>query len=231
MVRVSSEGQSRNAFWPMPFRKSCRITLTNEGTRRMQNLYYQVDWRKLPTLAEETPYFHAHYRQALPSSRAAAATRSCDIKQEGAARGNGVLRGPGRGGLVRRGRRLLLRGWKSDSRDRRHRHRRTISTTPGAFTSAKAYIAASRSTQGTGPGPRMGPHRFRWHRLDPIPTRWNLSSFEMEHRGWTFHPDWYSFSNPQFGAETDLLSSVAFWYQRGIAQGLSRIQVWKQPHS
>ena len=45
MVRVSSEGRSRNGFWPMPFRKSCRVTITNEGKRRVQNLYYHVDWR------------------------------------------------------------------------------------------------------------------------------------------------------------------------------------------
>ena len=40
VVRVSSEGRSRNAFWPMPFRKSCRITITNEGheTVRLLNL-------------------------------------------------------------------------------------------------------------------------------------------------------------------------------------------------
>jgi len=31
MVRASSEGRSRNSYWPMPFRRSCRITVTNEG--------------------------------------------------------------------------------------------------------------------------------------------------------------------------------------------------------
>src|SRR5207253_11167647 len=34
VVRDSSEGRSRNSYWPMPFRKSCRITVTNEGRRR-----------------------------------------------------------------------------------------------------------------------------------------------------------------------------------------------------
>jgi hypothetical protein len=51
----------------MPFRRSCRITVTNEGRRRVANLYYHVDWQKLAVLPEGTPYFHAWYRQALPA--------------------------------------------------------------------------------------------------------------------------------------------------------------------
>ncbi len=47
MVRDSSDGRARNCYWPMPFRKSCRITVTNEGRRRVTNLYYHVDWEKL----------------------------------------------------------------------------------------------------------------------------------------------------------------------------------------
>ena len=35
MIRDSSDGRSRNSYWPMPFRKSCRITVTNEGRRRV----------------------------------------------------------------------------------------------------------------------------------------------------------------------------------------------------
>jgi hypothetical protein len=31
VVRASSEGRSRNSYWSMPFRRSCRITVTNEG--------------------------------------------------------------------------------------------------------------------------------------------------------------------------------------------------------
>ena len=40
----------------------------------------------------------------------------------------------------------------------------------------------------------------------------------MEHNGWTFKPD--GTVKSAFGERTDLLSSVAFWYQQGIAQGL-----------
>ena len=59
MVRDSSEGRARNSYWPMPFRKSCRITLTNEGRRRVSNVYYHVDWEQLKELPANTAYFHA----------------------------------------------------------------------------------------------------------------------------------------------------------------------------
>ncbi|MHC1767967.1 MAG: DUF2961 domain-containing protein [Verrucomicrobiia bacterium] len=67
MVRNSSAGRARNCYWPIPFKKSCKITVTNEGRRRVSMLYYHVDWMKLPSLAEDTLYFHARYRQALPA--------------------------------------------------------------------------------------------------------------------------------------------------------------------
>ena len=67
IVRDSSEGRARNCYWPMPFRKSCKVTVTNEGRRRASNLYYHVDWEQAPSLPTNTLYFHARYRQALPA--------------------------------------------------------------------------------------------------------------------------------------------------------------------
>ncbi|MCX5771636.1 MAG: DUF2961 domain-containing protein [Candidatus Hydrogenedentes bacterium] len=32
-VSVTSEGRARNCYWPMPFRNSARITVTNEGKK------------------------------------------------------------------------------------------------------------------------------------------------------------------------------------------------------
>jgi hypothetical protein len=58
---------------------------------------------------------------------------------------------------------------------------------------------------------------YRWHVLDPVPFTRSFR-FEMEHRGWTFQPD--GSVKSAFGERTDLLSSVAFWYQQGIARGL-----------
>src|SRR5512135_1472885 len=66
MVRNSSDGRARNCYWPMPFRKSCKITVANEGRRRVSMLYYHVDWQKVSSLGANTRYLHARYRQALP---------------------------------------------------------------------------------------------------------------------------------------------------------------------
>src|SRR6476646_943527 len=66
-VRNSSSGRSRNSYWQMPFARRIRITVTNEGRRRIANLYFHVDYKKVPALPEGTAYFHARYRQALPA--------------------------------------------------------------------------------------------------------------------------------------------------------------------
>ena len=57
-----------NSFFPMPFAKHARITVTNDGAQRTPSLYYSVEYmehhRKLPA---DTIYFHAQYRQESPT--------------------------------------------------------------------------------------------------------------------------------------------------------------------
>ena len=67
MVYDTSLGRARNSYWPMPFGKSCRITVTNEG-ERTKSLYYHVDWRRVASLPGDAGYFHAYYRQELPAT-------------------------------------------------------------------------------------------------------------------------------------------------------------------
>jgi len=43
-IRVSSFGRARNSYWQMPFRESCKITVTDEGDRPVTMFYYHVDW-------------------------------------------------------------------------------------------------------------------------------------------------------------------------------------------
>lgn len=57
-----------NSFFPMPFQKHARITLTNEGRERVDALYWNIDMRAYPApLPADTLYFHAQYRQAAPN--------------------------------------------------------------------------------------------------------------------------------------------------------------------
>ena len=57
-------GSAFNCYWPMPFRKKCRITMENINSEDMV-LYYQVDY-----ILTETPsdaaYFHAQFRRVNP---------------------------------------------------------------------------------------------------------------------------------------------------------------------
>lgn len=62
----SSEGRARNSYWYMPFKRSARITATNEGARDVGSFYYYIDYRELKEIPSETPYFHACYRQETP---------------------------------------------------------------------------------------------------------------------------------------------------------------------
>ena len=50
----------------MPFASAAKITLTNEGPRRTDNLYFAVDYVTLASLPEGLGRFHAQFRQAAP---------------------------------------------------------------------------------------------------------------------------------------------------------------------
>lgn len=57
-----------NCFFPMPFRKHARITLTNEGKLPATSVYYNIDYRTGPKIVDnDSLYFHAQYRQATPN--------------------------------------------------------------------------------------------------------------------------------------------------------------------
>jgi len=55
-----------NSYFPMPFARRGRITVTNEGKQEIPDFYWNIDWLKLPALAPDTAYLHAQYRQATP---------------------------------------------------------------------------------------------------------------------------------------------------------------------
>ena len=55
-----------NAYFPMPFQKSARITMSNEGSQRVDSLYYNIDYVSLNQMPSNMAYFHAQYRQAAP---------------------------------------------------------------------------------------------------------------------------------------------------------------------
>src|ERR1700685_3229708 len=57
-----------NSFFPMPFQKHARITVTNDGAHRTDAFYFNIDYRAYSKpLAGDLLYFHAQYRQAAPA--------------------------------------------------------------------------------------------------------------------------------------------------------------------
>ena len=57
-------GSAFNCYWPMPFRKHCRITMENIGDEQL-TLFYQVNFA-LGAIDDEAAYFHAQFRRVNP---------------------------------------------------------------------------------------------------------------------------------------------------------------------
>lgn len=57
-------GSAYNCYWVMPFRKKCRITITNIDDKPMR-LFYQIDYT-LTEVPEAAAYFHAQFRRVNP---------------------------------------------------------------------------------------------------------------------------------------------------------------------
>jgi hypothetical protein len=211
MVRNSSAGRARNCYWPMPFRKSCKVTVTNEGHRRVSMLYFHVDWNKVPSLPAHTPYFHARYRQSLPAPGDGSNYEFLNVKGRGHYVGTvmSVVQaeagwfGEGDEYFWVDGQRPSIEGTGSED---------YFNDAWGLHVNTGPYYGVTVA-EGTGLGSRMT--AYRWHLLDPIPFTKSLKA-EIEHKGWTYNAD--GAVKSAFGERTDLISSVAFWYQEGIAQ-------------
>jgi D-arabinan exo alpha-(1,3)/(1,5)-arabinofuranosidase (non-reducing end) len=56
-----------NCYFAMPFRKSARITVENQGSQRIGAFYSNIDYQLAP-VPDRALYFHAQYRQAAPNA-------------------------------------------------------------------------------------------------------------------------------------------------------------------
>lgn len=59
-------GSAFNCYWPMPFRKRCKITMENINDKDEMRLYYQVDYT-LTDVPDDAAYFHAQFRRSNPT--------------------------------------------------------------------------------------------------------------------------------------------------------------------
>ncbi len=56
-----------NCYWPMPFKKHAVITVSNEGDRRVNNFYFNIDYRLDDDPQPDARYFHTQYRTWFPA--------------------------------------------------------------------------------------------------------------------------------------------------------------------
>jgi hypothetical protein len=214
MVHDASFGRAHNSYWPMPFRISCRITITNEGRRRVSSLYYHVDWQKHASLPEDIGYFHAYYRQSLPPTPGELYP-FLNVRGEGQYVGT-VLN------IVQ-----TQMGWFGEGDDMFYvddesKPRIEGTGTEDYFNDAWGLRVSDGPWTGTpvaegeGFGARLT--GYRWHVVDPVPFKKSLR-VGIEHMGWTYNPDGAARSG--FEERSDFFSSVAFWYQKGVNEDLS----------
>lgn len=206
VASVSSHGRSRSCYWRMPFRERIRITITNDHpTRKVDSFYYYLDWQKHESLPEDTTYFHAEYRQAMPATP-----------------GNyTILETTGRGhyvGTVHSAQQVEI-GWYGEGDDFFYIDGADLPQLRGTgtedyFNDAWGFREFSTPYHGVSlyegvfPGDRVT--AYRWHLPDPVPFRESLK-VEIEHRGSVFTDQ--SQHLGQFFERPDWVSSVAFWYQ------------------
>ena len=212
MVQNNSLGRARNSYWPMPFQKACKITVTDEGDRRM-TLYYHVDWRKYASLPGDLGYFHAYYRQEHPAV---------------AGRNYAFLNIRGRGQYVGTVLSIIQSqiSWFGEGDDLFYidgaTHPQIFGTgSEDYFNEAWGLRESSAPWTGSpvAEGERVGSRLtgYRWHVPDAIPFTKSLWA-GIEHYGWTYNPDGTVRSG--FEERPDYYSSVAFWYQEGVNEGL-----------
>jgi hypothetical protein len=212
-IRDGSFGRARNSYWPMPFRKSCRITATDEGNRPVTMFYYHVDWQKHASLPADVAYFHGYYRQERPAI---------------SGKNYEFLSVHGRGHYVGTVLNVIQAavGWFGEGDDLFYvdgaRHPQIMGTgTEDYFNDAWDLRVTYGPWTGTpiAEGERVGARlgAYRWHVPDPIPFTKSLWA-GIEHAGWTYQPD--GSIRSAFEERPDLFSSAAFWYQMGVNEEL-----------
>ena len=202
------EHAALNCYWPMPFRKGARFTITNEGTKPVKSCYYNIDYQLDKKVATEKPlYFHTQYRQYYP-----APTQKdlliADIKGKGEYVGTFVS--------------LLANadGWWGEGNDKFYvdgAKTPTIEGTGtedyfcgawnfgGAMKEGKSFCTNYFGVPLYDAGEKRGIRNtcYRWHIVDPVPFTSSLR-FDLEHGK--------NGSDNVRTPSTNNYSSVAFYY-------------------
>jgi hypothetical protein len=205
------DADSYNCFWHMPFRQSARVEIVNQSEKPISLLYYNIDWVKKPSIPEDTPYFHAQYRQEYPA-------------QNG--RDYEILKTEGKGHYV--GTVLAVRtrspSWFGEGDEKIYidgEQKPSIwgTGTEDYFLSAWGLKKTSTPYFGVPYFDQWGivgghTSAYRWHVADPIVFNSGIK-VTLEHFGWISPDENPSYKSTSWNEREDDYSSVAFWYQTG----------------
>ena len=213
-IEVSSYGRALNSYWRMPFHRRCVIEVHNQGPETM-TVYFQCDWLKVRRLPADALYFHARYRQEYPPRPFSSYT---------------IFEGQGEGQYV--GTVLsfenLVGSWFGEADDRFYVDGDQTPSIVGTgtedyFNDAWNLRLTSHLRVGTTICETKGEERrvtcYRWHIDDPVPFRKSLR-VEIERRSFidVADPDTGKTQSYDFRYRPDYLSSVAYWYQKGVGR-------------
>jgi hypothetical protein len=206
-------GSAFNCYWEMPFRKKCRITLTNLAESEMV-LYYQINY-VLTEIPDDSAYFHAQFRRVNPLPYQEVYTIVDGIAGNGHYVGTYVAWGSNNSLWWGEGE---LKFYLDDD------EYPTICSTglEDYFCGSYNFDPSEKHDQGyvTYTTPYAGFHQvirprddyhtqmrfglYRWHIVDPIRFESNLR-VTMQALGWG--------RNGRYLPLRDDIASVAFWYQ------------------
>jgi hypothetical protein len=198
-----------NCYWPMPFRKKCRITMENLADEKM-TLYYQINY-VLGDVPTNAAYFHAQFRRQNPLRDKGIYTILDGVEGSGQYVGTYLAYGPHRTGWWGEGEvKFFIDG---DDQFPTICGTGTEDYFGGAWGFGANYSAPflgyTDITNLTQPNRPMGRHgnrhgMYRFHILDPIRFQKNLC-VTMQAIGWR--------SEGRYLPLQDDIASVAFWYQ------------------
>jgi hypothetical protein len=203
-VCVNPNG-AMNCYWPMPFRKSARITVTNEHGADLGGYFYQVTYA-LTNVPPEAAYLHAQWRRENPVTYHKEYTIVDGIRGKGHYVGTYLAWAQ------------LSNGWWGEGEikfyiDGDGPHPTICGTGTedyvggawcfGGQTYSTAFLGYPLFHKKEGEIIKHG--LYRWHVMDPIRFKSDLR-VTIQDLGFTPQPTGYE-------PLTDDISSVAYWYQ------------------
>jgi len=214
-------GSAFNCYWPMPFRKKCRITMENIDDEDMI-LYYQVDYT-LTKVPDDAAYFHAQFRRINPLPYKKDYVLVDSIQGKGQYVGTYLAYGSNKNGWWGEGEiKFFMDGdtkfptiigtgtedYFCGSYDFDTRKKRPDGSEGTEYTEFSGpYTGLPQVIRGDGHyniAQRFG--LYRWHITDPIRFEKNLK-VTLQALGWR--------SNGRYLPLQDDIASVVFWYQDG----------------